>query len=122
MASHRIAESYLQTFTQCYRPCSPPETATKGKKHLIGLITGNCSLKQSRISRPPKEKHPGGISITKNISNALAAAKRGKLDGPANTEGKRGLNRRYNGTSVMLTNLGYAPLEGWQHDSASQVS
>ena len=50
------------------------------------FATGNCGLKRSQISRLLKEKNPDNISIAKDIGNAIAIAKRGKLDGLSNIE------------------------------------
>ena len=69
------------------------------KTDLIMLVTRNCSLKRSQISRLLKEKNPDSISITKDISNAIAVVKRGMLDKLTNVgataERLRNLNWRY---------------------------
>ena len=41
---------------------------------------------RSQISKLLKEKNPDNISIAEDISNAMAASKRGKLDGLTNIE------------------------------------
>ena len=54
------------------------------KPDLITLAISNCNLKRSQISRLLKEKNPDNISIARDIRNAIAASKRGKLDGLTN--------------------------------------
>ena len=90
------------------------------------FATGNCSLKRSQISRLLKEKNPDNISIAKDIGNAIAIAKRGKLDGLSNIEAAverlRNLNWRHSSkedsASGVVTDLIFTPLERlqlWQH-------
>ena len=55
------------------------------KKHLVELVTGNCGLKQFQIARLLKENSEN-LSIMKDISNAVATAKRDQPNGLTNTE------------------------------------
>ena len=85
MASQRISHNYepsLRIAVHAINRRLRPEEKTSPAKPAIG----NCSIKQSRISRLSKEKSPGGISIANGTNNVIAAAKRGKLDGLANIE------------------------------------
>ena len=69
------------------------------------LATSNCSLMRSQISRLLKEKNPDNISIAEDINNAMAASKRGKLEGLTNIEAAverlRNINWQYRFKEVM---------------------
>jgi len=55
-------------------------------KEVAELATGNSKLRCQQISRLLKGKHQRNISIPKDFSNAIARAKREKLDGLTNVE------------------------------------
>lgn len=69
------------------------------KTDPITLATSNCRLMRSQISKLLKEKNPDNISIAEDISNAMAASKRGKLGGLTSIEASvkrlRNINWQY---------------------------
>ena len=56
------------------------------KTDLMMLATSNCSLERRQISRLLREENPDNTPIAKDVSNAIAATKRSKLDRLANIE------------------------------------
>jgi hypothetical protein len=92
------------------------------KTDPITLATSNCSLMRSQISRLLKEKNPDNISIAEDINNAMAASKRGKLEGLTNIEAAverlRNINWQYRfkegNVSGAVTDFIFTLLEGLQ--------
>ena len=77
---------------------------------------------RSQISRLLKEKNPDNISIAEDINNAMAASKRGKLEGLTNIEAAverlRNINWQYRfkegNVSGAATDFIFTLLEGLQ--------
>ena len=115
--SHNHEPSLSAAVHAVHRRLQPEE-----KTHLIELATSNCGLTRSQISRLLKEKNPENISVMKDISNAIATAKRDQLNGLTNIESAverlRNLNWQYklkeDSISGAVTDLIFTPPEGLQ--------
>ena len=117
--SHNYEPSLSAAVHAVYRRLRPEKT------DLITLATSNCSLMRSQISRLLKEKNLDNISIAEDINNAMAASKRGKLEGLTNIEAAverlRNINWQYRfkegNVSGAVTDFIFTLLEGpqlWQ--------